>query len=385
MEHNKIQSLDIGDLHVKLPIVQGGMGVAVSLSGLASAVANAGGIGVISAAAIGMTDPGYKKRFHEANKRALQNEIRKARNKTTGVLGVNIMMALTDHEELIRVAIKEKIDIIFIGAGLPLKIPHIIADAGLNGHKTKIVPKVSSAKAASTIFRYWAAKYNFVPDAVVVEGPLAGGHLGFTKEYLAEKMAPLHILVEETVKAIEPFEKTFGKTIPIIAGGGINTGKDMYEIMQAGAKAVKIGTRFVTTHECDASIEYKESYLAASQEDIVIIDSPVGLPGRVVKNKFVQQIMDGEAKPFKCPWKCLSRCNYKEAPFCIAQALYNSATGKMDEGFAFAGAKAFMATEINSVSDVIDDLLAGYKHESILQQVAANRSKKKLEQKRVVI
>lgn len=377
--------LKIGDLTVKLPIVQGGMGVAVSLSGLASAVANAGGIGVISAAAIGMTDPGYKKRFHEANKRALQNEIRKAKSKTKGVLGVNIMMALTDHEELIRVAVEEKIDVIFIGAGLPLKIPAILKKAGLSGHKTKLVPKVSSAKAASTIFRYWAAKYNFVPDAVVVEGPMAGGHLGFTKEYLAEEMVPLHILVEETVKAIEPFEKTYGKSIPIIAGGGVNSGKDMYEIIQAGAKAVKVGTRFVTTHECDASIEYKESYLAANEEDIVIIDSPVGLPGRVVKNEFVQQIMDGEAKPFKCPWKCLSRCDYREAPFCIAQALYNSATGKMDEGFAFAGSKAYMATEINSVSDVMDDLVAGYNRESFLRNLNSSHSKKKHKQQRVAI
>lgn len=380
-----MQSLNIGDLSVKLPIVQGGMGVAVSLSGLASAVANAGGIGVISAAAIGMTDPGYKKRFHEANKRALQNEIRKARSLTKGVLGVNIMMALTDHEELIRVAVEEKIDVIFIGAGLPLKIPALLEKAGLGGHQTKLIPKVSSAKAASTIFRYWAAKYNFVPDAVVVEGPMAGGHLGFSKEYLAEKMVPLHKLVEETVKAIEPFEKTFGKSIPIIAGGGVNSGKDMYEIMQAGAKAVKLGTRFVTTHECDASIEYKESYLAANKEDIVIIDSPVGLPGRVVKNDFVQQIMDGEAKPFKCPWKCLSRCDYREAPFCIAQALYNSATGKMDEGFAFAGSKAYMATEINSVADVMDDLVAGYNRESFLRNLNSSHSKKKHKQQRIAI
>lgn len=380
-----MQSLNIGDLRVKKPIVQGGMGVAVSLSGLASAVANAGGIGVISAAAIGMTDPGYKKRFHEANKRALQNEIRKAKSLTKGVLGVNIMMALTDHEELIKVAVEEKIDVIFIGAGLPLKIPALLEKAGLGGHQTKLVPKVSSAKAASTIFRYWAAKYNFVPDAVVVEGPMAGGHLGFTKEYLAEKMVPLRKLVEETVEAIEPFEKTFGKSIPIIAGGGVNSGKDMYEIMQAGAKAVKIGTRFVTTHECDASIEYKESYLTANKDDIVIIDSPVGLPGRVVKNDFVQQIMDGEAKPFKCPWKCLSRCDYREAPFCIAQALYNSATGKMEEGFAFAGSKAYMATEINSVADVMDDLEAGYNRESFLKNLNSSHSKKKLSQQRIAI
>ncbi len=371
-----MQGLNIGGLKVKLPIVQGGMGVAVSLSGLAAAVANEGGVGVISAAAIGMTEPDYMKKFREANKRALRAEISKARSMTNGVLGVNIMMALTDHEELIKVAIEEKIDVIFIGAGLPLKIPHIVAEAGLKGHQTKIVPKISSAKAANLVFRYWANKYGFVPDAVVVEGPMAGGHLGFKKENLGENRVPLHILVEETVEAIRPYEKSFEKSIPVIAGGGIHSGREMYNIMQAGAKAVKIGTRFVTTHECDASLEYKESYLAANKEDIAIIVSPVGLPGRVIKNNFVQQIQDGKTKPFKCPWKCLSACNYKEAPYCIAKALHNSAIGNMDEGFAFAGANAWMATEINHASDVINDLVTGYKRAARLQQFSSFRPAK---------
>ncbi len=378
-----MQTLKIGDLTIKLPIIQGGMGVAVSLSGLASAVANEGGIGVISAAGIGMTEPDYVKNFQQANKRALRKEIQKARSKTSGVLGVNIMMALTDHEELIRIAIEEKIDVIFMGAGLPLKIPAVIAEAGLNGHHTKLIPKVSSAKAAGLIFRHWASRYNFIPDAVVVEGPMAGGHLGFKKENLEANRVPLRDLVEETVDIIRPFELASGKSIPVIAGGGLQTGKDIYDIMQAGAKGVKIGTRFVTTHECDASILYKESYLSASKEDIVIIDSPVGLPGRVVKNKFVEQIMNGEAKPFKCPWKCLISCNYKEAPFCIAKALFNSAQGIMDEGFAFAGAKAYMATEINHVSDVFADLVAGYNRESLYRQLIAIRPIRIHEQSRI--
>ncbi len=203
---------------------------------------------------------------------------------------------------------------------------------------------------------------------------MAGGHLGFHKDKLKENMIPLYIPVQETVEVLRPYEKTFGKSIPVIAGGGLQTGKDIYDIMKAGAKGVKIGTRFVPTHECDASIEYKESYVAAKEEDIVIIDSPVGLPGRVVKNNFVQQIMDGKTKPFKCPWKCLATCNYKEAPFCIAQALYNSATGKMSEGFAFAGAKAYMAKEITHVSDVIADLVDGFNRESLLRQLTAVRS-----------
>jgi NAD(P)H-dependent flavin oxidoreductase YrpB (nitropropane dioxygenase family) len=371
-----MQPLTIGDLNVKLPIVQGGMGVAVSLSGLASAVANEGGIGVISAAGIGMLEPDYMKNFHQANKHALIKEIRMAKSKTRGVLGVNIMMALTDHLELVKVAIEEKIDVIFMGAGLPLNIPLILSEAGLDGYHTKLVPKVSSAKAASLIFRYWESHYHFVPDAVVVEGPMAGGHLGFKKENLGANMIPLQQLVEETVQVIAPFEQTLGKSIPVIAGGGLYTGKDMYDIMQAGAKGIKIGTRFVTTHECDADIAYKESYLAARKEDIVIIDSPVGLPGRVVKNQFVQQIMDGEAKPFKCPWKCLASCDFRKVPYCIAKALFNSARGNLDEGFAFAGSNAYLATEINHVSDVINDIVSGYNREALLRQLSAIHSYK---------
>jgi len=380
-----MRALQIGDLYVKRPIVQGGMGVAVSLSGLASAVANEGGIGVISAAAIGMLEPDYMKHFHQANKRALQKEIRKARQLTNGVLGVNIMMALTDHEELIKVAIEEKIDILFIGAGLPLHIPKFVSEAGLAGHHTKLVPKVSSAKAAGLIFRYWASKYNFVPDAVVVEGPMAGGHLGFKKENVGKNRIPLKTIVEETVAMIRPFEDKFGKSIPIIAGGGISTGREMFEIMQAGAGAVKIGTRFVTTHECDASLAYKESYLAAQEEDIVIIESPVGLPGRVVRNKFVDQITAGETKPFKCPWKCLSACDFRKAPYCIAQALFNSARGNMDEGFAFAGANAYLATEINHVADVFHDLEAGYNHEALLRQRASLRPMPAISARRIAV
>jgi nitronate monooxygenase len=380
-----MQSLNIGNLSVRIPVVQGGMGVAVSLSGLASAVANAGGIGVISAAGIGMTDPGYMKNFHEANKRSLRKEIRIARSKTKGILGVNIMMALTDHEKLLLVAIEEKIDLVIMGAGLPMKIPQVIDQAGLKGHNTKLVPKVSSAKAAALIFRYWDSKYHFVPDAVVVEGPMAGGHLGFKKENLGDNMVPLKDLVEETVNAIRPFEKQYGRQIPVIAGGGLTTGKDIYDIIQAGASAAKIGTRFVTTHECDASLAYKNSYLSARKEDVVIINSPVGLPGRVIKNKFVEQIMKGEARPFKCPWKCLSACDFRKTPFCIASALFNSARGNMDEGFAFAGANAWMATEIVHVSEVMEDLVKGYNYEALLRKIPSLHPVKIYDQRRIAV
>jgi NAD(P)H-dependent flavin oxidoreductase YrpB (nitropropane dioxygenase family) len=362
-----MKPLFIGDLKIDVPIIQGGMGVAVSLSGLASAVANQGGAGIISAAAIGMTEPGYRKKFHEANIRALRREIRQARSQTKGVIGVNIMMALTDHEALIKVAIEEEVDLIVIGAGLPLHIPRMIGEAGLSGHRTKIIPKVSSAKAAHLIFRYWAEKYNTIPDAVVIEGPMAGGHLGFAKDKLGENRVPLTQLVKDTVAVMQNYRTAFNRNIPVIAGGGVHTGSDMYEVMQAGAQAVKIGTRFVTTQECDASDAYKQAYIDAKEEDIVIIDSPLGLPGRVVKTKFVEQIMRGETKPIYCPVKCMSSCNYKEAPYCIAQALYNSAIGDMDQGFAFAGTNAWRATEINTVADVMNDLIVGF-HQEVYQQ-----------------
>jgi NAD(P)H-dependent flavin oxidoreductase YrpB (nitropropane dioxygenase family) len=360
-----MRPLKIGDIEARLPIVQGGMGVAISMSRLASAVANAGGIGVISAAAIGMTEPDYMRNFREANKRALIREIRAARSLTDGILGVNIMMALTDHEALVKVAVEEKIDLIIMGAGLPLHIPGMLAEAGLTDFHTKLAVKVSSGKAARLIFQYWANKYNRIPDAVVVEGPLAGGHLGFKAEEVTGDVVPLRQLIEETVREVTIFEQKFGKEVPVIAAGGVYTGKDMYDIMQAGAKAVKFGTRFVTTHECDAALAFKESYLTCKEEDITIIKSPVGLPGRVVKNVFVEEILKGNTKPFKCAWNCLSSCDYKKAPYCIALALYNAARGNMSEGFAFAGSNAYRATKIQSVAEVINEVVAEYNTEKI--------------------
>jgi nitronate monooxygenase len=348
--------LRIGNLEAKLPIIQGGMGVAISLSGLASAVANAGGIGVISAVAIGMTEPDYMKNYREANKRALRKEIQKARKLTDGILGVNLMVAVTDYEELLTVALEENIDVIILGAGLPLKMPDYVTERGFKNIHTKFIPKVSSAKAAKVIFSFWAKNFNHVPDAVVVEGPMAGGHLGFKKDELGSEMVPLSQLIEETVHEISYFEKEFKKEIPVIAGGGIYTGEDMYKIMKHGAKGVKMGSRFVTTKECDASVKFKETYINAKEEDIVIIDSPVGLPGRAIRNNFVNQINLGNTKPFKCPWKCLKSCDFRKVPYCIAQALFNAARGNLDEGFAFAGSKAFMAKKIQPVKEVVFEI-----------------------------
>ena len=202
-----MEVLKIGDLTARLPIIQGGMGVCVSMSGLASAVANEGGIGVISAVGIGMSEPDYRKHFRESNKIALRKEIRKARLKTDGIIGANIMMAVSDFDELLTVALEEKIDVVFIGAGLPLKIPAFLESINQGDTATRIVPKVSSSRAAKLIFRHWLEKYNRIPDAVVVEGPLAGGHLGFGKEELKESRQSLYTIVKETVAEMDFFSR----------------------------------------------------------------------------------------------------------------------------------------------------------------------------------
>jgi len=355
-----MNELRIGDLTIKTPIIQGGMGICVSLSGLASAVAKEGGIGVISAVGIGMKEPNFKKNYKEANKRALKKEIRKAQLKTNGLLGVNIMLAVSDFEGLLEVSLKENIDIVFMGAGLPLKKPTNIKNSLLEYTNTKFIPKVSSARAAMLIFKHWSEKYNRIPDAIVVEGPLSGGHQGFRKDDLINTDISISKIVKDTVSEIDIFEQKYGIEIPVIAGGGIYSGKDIYEIMNAGAKGVKMGTRFVTTNECDASLEFKQNYINCSSNDITLIDSPVGLPGRVITNNFVQEIQAGKRKPTNCVWKCLKSCDYRNVQFCIADALFNAAMGNFTNGFSFAGTQAYLANEIISVKETFNQLRNEY-------------------------
>ena len=212
--------LRIGDLEADVPIVQGGMGVGVSLSGLAAAVANEGGIGVISSAGIGMLEADFERNFKEANRRVLHREIKRAKAMTKGIIGVNIMVALSDYDELLRAAVAEGVDLVFLGAGLPLKVPELWPPGEWEKVTTKIVPIVSSSRAAKIIFQTWQKHYNCVPDAVVVEGPLAGGHLGFKKEQINDPAYTLEKILPEVVSVIKPFEQYFNKNIPVIAAGG---------------------------------------------------------------------------------------------------------------------------------------------------------------------
>ncbi len=355
-----MKPLRIGDLTARIPIIQGGMGVGISRARLASAVANEGGIGVIAAAGIGMLEPDVFSHFLEANVRALKNEIRKARSMTQGLLGVNIMVALSNFSDFVRAAIEEKIDFVFSGAGLPLNLPQILKDAPGTG-RTKLVPIISSARAAGVIIRKWVQKYDYVPDAFVVEGPMAGGHLGFKPEQIQDPAFALPNLVGEVVGEVRRFEQESGKDIPVIAAGGIYTGADVRGYLDRGASGVQMATRFVGTDECDASPEFKQTYLDSRQEDLVIIKSPVGMPGRAIRNQFIDDVEAGRKKPFECPYHCIVTCQPKASPYCIALALTSALRGRLKHGFAFAGANAHRVKKIVPVKELIATILAEYR------------------------
>ena len=350
--------LKIGDLAVKTPIVQGGMGVGLSLSGLASAVADTGGIGVIAANAIGMLEKDYFHDGRKANLRVFRREIRTARRKSNGIIGVNIMVAVNDFHELLNVAIEERADLVFMGAGLPIKnIPvKRMRDAGV-----KAVPIISSVRAAEMIFKMWKKIYNDIPDAVVFEGPLAGGHLGFSEEQIDKPEFQLEYQVPLIVEALKPFETEFSRKIPVIAGGGIFTGEDIQMAMQKGAAAVQLGTRFIATDECDADIAFKQAYLECVKKDIGLIISPVGMPGRAIRNNFIKDSEKGISSSFKCAWQCLASCKAEKANYCISIALNNARKGRLNQGFVFAGANAWRIDKIIPVSELIVELSEGYR------------------------
>ncbi|MDR2938654.1 MAG: nitronate monooxygenase family protein [Prevotellaceae bacterium] len=340
----------VGNIKVELPIIQGGMGVGVSLSGLASAVANEGGIGVISCAGIGLL---YKQTPGDYLKNSifgLKEELRKAREKTKGIIGVNIMVALTNFADMVRTAIAEKADIIFAGAGLPLDLPSYLTPDS----KTLLAPIVSSARAAKVLCEKWLSNYRYLPDMIVVEGPKAGGHLGFKPELLEDENQSLEQLVPEVVKVAEQYSSQ--KAIPVVAAGGIANGEDIRRFMQLGAAGVQMGSIFVTTHECDASPVFKQAYIDSRQKDIMIIQSPVGMPGRAINGEFINSVNQGNEKPKNCPFNCIKTCDYTKSPYCIIMALYNAARGNMSKGYAFAGANAYLAEKISSVHEVIAQL-----------------------------
>ena len=356
LQWTRMPKLKIGDSVAKLPIVQGGMGVGISLSGLASAVANEGGIGVIAANSIGMLDPDYYATHKDANTIALRKEIRKAKQMSSGIIGVNIMVAVHDFHGLLRVAIEEKVDMVFLGAGLPLKgIP--VEDLRAAG--VKVVPIVSSGRAARLIFSFWLKRYEDIPDAVVVEGPKAGGHLGFKVDQINDPDFALERILPDVVSEVKSYEDKFRRTIPVIAAGGVYTGADIYNVFKLGATGVQMGTRFVATHECDADIRFKEAYVSCREADLEIIKSPVGMPGRAIKSRFLKEV-SGKKMKIQCAWKCLESCDLKTARYCISLALDNARKGILEKGFAFAGSNAFRIDKIISVKELLQELQKQY-------------------------
>lgn len=349
-----MKSFFIGNIEIKLPIIQGGMGVGVSLSGLASAVANEGGIGVISCAGLGLMYRQPASDYLSDCILGLKEEIRKAKEKTKGVIGINIMVALTNFADMVRTSIAEKADVIFAGAGLPLDLPSYLKADSI----TKLVPIVSSSRAAKIICEKWFANYNYLPDAIVVEGPKAGGHLGFKTNQLEDEHYSLEQIVPEVIEVAMAYQEH--KNIPVIAAGGIHSGQDMYRFIEMGAAAVQMGTIFVTTDECDASQTFKNVFVDSKVEDIKIINSPVGMPGRAIDGVFIRKVESGSETPKSCPYHCIKTCDYSKSPYCIILALYNAAKGNMDKGYAFAGVNAHLAKKVISVKDTIASLKAEF-------------------------
>jgi NAD(P)H-dependent flavin oxidoreductase YrpB (nitropropane dioxygenase family) len=348
-----IPKLRIGNITADVPIVQGAMGVRISLSSLASAVANAGGIGTIASVGLGDIEKA-KTEYERISREALIAEIRKAKSLTNGPLAVNVMGVLSNADDLIRTSVLEGIKIIVSGASLPLKLPALVEDRSVS-----LVPIISSGRAAGLVLRAWDKRYMRTADGIILEGPLAGGHLGFSMDQLKQlEQHSLPILLADVLEAIKPYEDKYGRKIPVIAGGGVYDGKDIAEMLIAGASGVQIATRFVCTVECDVSQEFKQAYLDAKKEDIVIIKSPVGLPGRAIRNKFIKDLEVQGKQVIKCPYRCLTTCNVAEAKYCIALALVNACYGKIDQGLIFCGQNAYRCKKIVTVRELISELMA---------------------------
>ncbi len=347
-----MKQLKIGNLTAKVPIIQGGMGIGVSLSSLAGAVAKEGGIGVLSAAQIGYKEKDFLENPEKANLRAIGKHIRRAREIAGGgIIGINIMAVTKNYAAYVKEAIANGIDLIITGAGLPTELPAIA-----KGAATKLVPIVSPAKSARVILKLWDRKHHTAPDALIVEGPKAGGHLGFKYDQLIDK--DVNEKHEEDIKKIlemvKPYEEKYKKEIPVIVAGGISSKEDMDHYMDMGAAGIQIATPFVVTEECDASQAYKDTYLNCKKEDIIIVKSPVGLPGRAIRNKFMEEVKKkGRIAPKRC-YQCMEHCNPKETLYCISQGLINAVEGKIDEALLFCGADAWKYDQMTTVKKVIE-------------------------------
>lgn len=347
-------TVDWNGFNLSIPLIQGGMGVGVSLSSLAGAVAKEGGMGVISTAQIGYDHPDFAGNESDCNLKAIAAHVKRAKEIAdgNGMVAVNVMVALQHYKEHVRAAVDAGVDAVICGAGLPMDLPELV-----KGSSTKIAPIVSSKKAAALILKSWMKKYQVLPDFIVIEGPKAGGHLGFHVEDIEPMMAgEFENEVKKILEEKATYEDTYGKKIPVFLAGGIWDHKDVTAAKQLGVDGVQVATRFVATEECDASYAYKMAYVNAKAEDAKIIKSPVGMPGRALNNKMIQDLQYGNQKIKRC-YHCIKNCNPAEIPYCITNALVNAVKGDLDQGLIFCGANVGKITKIEHVHDVIEDLM----------------------------
>ena len=347
--------LSIGKHTPRFPLIQGGMGVRISGPGLAAAVAKAGGVGTIASVGLAVASESFDGRnYFEVNQIVLREEIKKARAASDGgIIAVNAMVALTDYDLHIKAACEGGVDMIISGAGLPLRLPELTKDFP----DVALVPIVSSTKAANLIVRRWDKLYGRLPDAFVVETPLyAGGHLGVTKmEQVMDEALSLESVVPELVSYIRDEVKA---DIPVIGAGGVWNREDMNKVFALGAKGVQMGTRFATTLEGDADIRFKQALIDASEEDVVIIKSPVGIPGRALRSPFIEKYLEGTVESKPCFANCLSHCSYRtdKQAFCIAQALVDAYRGNWEEGLFFCGSNVGKIEKMENVEEIFRDL-----------------------------
>ncbi len=353
-----LKSLTINKKVVKFPIIQGGMGIRISLSKLANACINCGILATIIAAQVGFLNKNFKKDPIGENKIELNKEISKVRAENKdGILGVNLMHAINDYDVYARFLATQDIDFIVSGAGLPLDLPEYLV-----GSNVKAAFIISSARAANIVLKSWDRRYKYMPEFIVCEGPLAGGHLGFSKEQmLTGEYDSLEKIVAETKVVVKFYEDKYNVHIPIIAGGGVHDGKDMATMLKAGADGVQIATRFIATHECDASDEYKQMIIDSKEEDIVTVASPAGLPGRAVRNYLTETLKKRNLKLNYCV-NCLKTCKKVGIPYCITEQLGNSSNGDK-KGLIFTGAKAYLVEKMDYVENIVNEIITECKRE----------------------
>ena len=346
--------LIIGDKTADIPIVQGGMGIGVSLGNLAGHVALAGGVGIISTAQIGYKEADFESNPHSANLTAIEKEFKKAREiSPDGIIGFNIMMALSHYEEYVKKACQVGADIIISGAGLPTELPEYV-----KGCDTKIAPIVSSDRAAKILLKMWDRRYNRTADMVVIEGPKAGGHLGFSKEELDTVTdETFSEEIKRIIATVNEYGDKYGVHIPVVVAGGISGPYEVKKAFDLGASGVQVASRFVASYECDAHINFKNKYINSSKEDIMIIKSPVGMPGRAIMNEFARKVMAGGKETVTKCFGCLKKCNPKEIPYCITKALITSVSGDTENGLVFCGADTYKINSVENVKTIIDYLM----------------------------